>query len=131
MKTEISVRRPAGFSLIELVTAVILLGAVLSVTVVRLSAEERLREDKRNAQAILQSYSVGVAARVPWPKGDVATVAAAMMEGRTPREGAFADRVFLAPLLREQVRRTFRYLGRRPDGGLYFDPTGGQDPDGR
>ena len=115
----------------ELITALIILGMVLSVAAVRVGAEERRREDKRNAQVVMWSYSLGVAARVPWPMGDVATVAAAMMEGRTPREGAFADRVFLAPLPREQVRRTFRYLGRQPDGGLFFDPTGGQDPDGR
>ncbi|WP_395719316.1 type II secretion system protein [Prosthecobacter sp.] len=122
--------RRAAFSLIELVTVLMILGVMTSVIVLRMEAEQQRQRDKRHAQAIVQSYSLGSAARVPWPPGNVATVVAAVVEGRKPREGAFAHRLFVAAMSAADARRTYRYLGRRPDGTLFYDPTGAQDPEG-
>jgi prepilin-type N-terminal cleavage/methylation domain-containing protein len=120
----------AAFSLIELVTVLMILGVMTSVIVLRMEAEQQRQRDKRHAQAIVQSYSLGTAARVPWPPGNVATVVAAVVEGRKPREGAFAERMFVVPMSAADARRTYRYLGRRLDGALFYDASGAQDPEG-
>ncbi|MFO1482546.1 MAG: prepilin-type N-terminal cleavage/methylation domain-containing protein [Verrucomicrobiaceae bacterium] len=121
----------AGFSLIELVTVLLILGVLVSVIVPHLGSEERRKQDMRNAQAIVHCYAIGKAARVPWPAGDVATVVSAVVQGRKPRDGAFLDRTFQAKVDSEQAKRTFRYLGRLPDGSLFFDLNGTQDPEGK
>jgi len=131
MKTTDSIRRRhAGFSMIELMCGMIVLCILAAVIIPTLGAEARRKASKRNAQSILFAYSTGMAARVDWPPGSVAGVAKAVVDGRKPKDGPYAGHLFQAPMKVEDVRRTFRYLGRRPDGELFFDPTGGQDPEG-
>ncbi|MCB1279331.1 type II secretion system protein [Prosthecobacter sp.] len=131
MKTTVSIRRRhAGFSMIELMWGMLVLCVVVALIIPTLGAEAQRKASKRNAQAILFAYSTGVAARVDWPLGNVAGVVKAVVDGRKPKDGPYAGRLFQAPMKVEDLRQTFPYLGRRPDGELFFDPTGGQDSEG-
>jgi prepilin-type N-terminal cleavage/methylation domain-containing protein len=130
-KHPVTIRTRAGFSLAELILVLVIVAILGAVIVPMIGGETRRKQDKRHAQEIVLSYSTGLAARVPWPAGDVATVVAAVVSGRKPNGGAFVNRTFRAKVPKEELRRTYRYLGRRPDGELFFDPMGGQDPEGR
>lgn len=133
MKTINASHRRSGFSLIELLTVVGVIGLVAAIVVPhmgKLTGAADLAKDRRNAQTILLAYSTGAAAGVVWPEGDVATQVAAVVAGRKPSGGVFAERMFRAELMADQVSNTYPFIGVRTNGELFFDPKGQQNASG-
>jgi prepilin-type N-terminal cleavage/methylation domain-containing protein len=133
MKTNHPDRRRSGFSLIELLVVVVIIGLLASIIVPNLgflTGEADKVKDKRNAQTIILSYTTGSAAGVDWPEGDVATQLAAVIEGRKPATGSMSNVMFQASVTGDRIPGTYIYIGLRSSGELFFDSTGGQNASG-
>lgn len=133
MKTKYVDRQQSGFSLIELLVVILIIGFIASIVIPNLgfiAGEADKVKDKRNAQTIMLAYTTGVAAGVVWPEGDVATQVAAVLEGRKPASGSLASMNFQSSVAADTVPGTYLYIGIRASGELFFDSTGGQNPDG-
>lgn len=125
--------RSSGFSLIELMVVILIIGLIASIVVPNLgfiTSEADKVKDKRNAQNIILAYTTGEAAGVEWPTGDVATQVAAVIAGRKPAGGSLASMMFQSSVTMDKAPGTYIYIGVRSTGELYFDSTGGQNPDG-
>lgn len=133
MKTKRKVYHPAGFSLAELLTIVVIIGLIASIALPNLGtltgAADKVK-DRRNAQSIISAYTTGAAAGVAWPTGDVATQVAAVVAGQKPPTGIFSTREFRAEIAADQVSNTYPFIGARVTGELFFDSKGTQDPGG-
>lgn len=133
MKTYRTVHRQSGFSLIELLMVVMIIGILAAIVVpslgVMTGAADEVK-DKRNAQTLMLAYSTGLAAGVVWPDGDVATQVAAVIAGQKPDRGPMAQMKFQAMIGTSDVTAIYPYIGLRADGGLFFDSTGGQSSNG-
>ena len=133
MKTYHAELRRAGFSLIELMVVIMVIGLIASIAVPSLgllTGEADKVKDKRNAQTIMLAYSTGAAAGVDWPAGDVATQVAAVIEGRKPANGSLTNMVFQSSVAANNVPGTYLYIGVRSTGELFFDSTGSQPASG-
>lgn len=133
MKTKQVAHRRSGFSLIELMMVVLIIGLIAAIIVPNLgflTGQADKVKDKRNAQNIMLAYTTGVAAGVEWPEGDVATQVAAVIEGRKPSNGALASVMFQAAVAVDMVAGTYPYIGIKPSGELFFISSGGQNPTG-
>jgi hypothetical protein len=133
MKNTHADHRQSGFSLIELVVVIFIIGLIASIVVPNLgfiTGEADNVKNKHNAQSVLLAYSTGDAAGVVWPDGDVATKVAAVIAGKKPSSGPFATMIFQATLNSENAAGTYPFIGLRPSGELFFDSTGGQNPAG-
>ncbi|WP_395742591.1 type II secretion system protein [Prosthecobacter sp.] len=133
MKANHPDRRLSGFSLIELLVVLVIIGLIAAIVVPNLgfiTGEADKVKDKRNAQTIMLAYSTGAAAGVVWPDGDVATQVAAVVEGRKPAGGSLASMTFQSSVAADKVPGTYMYIGVRATGELFFDSSGGQNASG-
>ena len=133
MKTKHAERRRAGFSLVELLVVIMIIGLLASIIIPNLglmTGQADKEKDKRNAQNIMLAYTTGLAAGVVWPDGDVATQVIAVIAGRHPDNGPMASMNFQSVVAADQVPGTYPYLGTRASGELFFDFAGGQNPAG-
>ncbi len=133
MKIHHADRRRAGFSLIELMVVILIIGLLASIIVPNLgflTGEADKVKDKRNAQTIMLAYSTGAAAGVNWPAGDVATQVAAVIAGQKPASGSLSNMMFQSSVTADKAPATYIYIGVRPTGELFFDSTGGQPASG-
>ena len=133
MKINQSDLRRSGFSLVELLTVMVVIGLLASIVIPNLSfisgTADKVK-DKRNAQNILLAYTTGTAAGVVWPEGDVATQVAAVLEGRKPLSGSLSSMNFQSTVTSDEVAGTYLYIGVRSSGSLFFDSEGGQPASG-
>ena len=133
MKTNHLDRSRAGFSLIELLMVILIIGLLASIIVPNigsLTGQADKVKDKRNAQTIMLAYTTGMAAGVVWPDGDVSTQVAAVIAGRKPAAGPLASMLFQSMVGAEDVAATYPFIGVNTSGTLFFDYTGAQDAGG-
>ncbi|MFC5453940.1 type II secretion system protein [Prosthecobacter fluviatilis] len=133
MKTSLVGQSRSGFSLVELVIVILVIGLIASIVMPNLvfvSGEADKVKDKRNAQNIILAYTTGLAAGVEWPEGNVAAQVSAVLEGRKPPSGSLASMMFQSSVTAGQAARTYQYIGIRGNGELFFDSSGGQNPAG-
>lgn len=105
--------RCAGFSLIEVLTVLVIIGLIASIVVPNLgllTGAADTATNRRNAQTILLAYTTGAATGVEWPEGDVATQVAAVIAGKRPPQGIFSSRDFRATLPPEVVPGTYPFI---------------------
>lgn len=107
-----------------------LTGAFLAVMFVGPQIEQltdsRRREIRRHAERIVQTYLVGQTAGVPWPEGSLEAKVDAVVTGRLPPAGVFANRLFRVVVPEEKIDDTYAYIGVHPSGLLFFDSKGTQ-----
>lgn len=126
-------RQRSGFSLVEFLVVILIIGLIASIVVPNLgfiTGEVEKVKDKRNAQTIILAYTTGAAAGVAWPEGDVATQVAAVVEGRKPASGSLTRMMFQSAVTADKAPSTYLYIGVRSSGELFFDSTGSQNPTG-
>lgn len=91
-------------------------------------ADSRRREIRRHSEHIVQTYLIGQIAGVPWPEGGVEAKVDAVVTGRLPPSGEFINRLFRVVVPEEKIEDTYAYIGLNPNGQLFFDPQGCQNP---
>lgn len=91
--------RAAGFTLVELLTVIAILGVLASIVLPNIAATNEAARNtvaRRNAQNFASIYSCGQIAGVDWEATDVASATTNILEGKTAGDGAFAGKVFKA-----------------------------------
>ena len=83
----------------------------------------------RDAQSIVSVYAAGLAAGTAWQGASRDELVADVRRGRAPTAGPFEGRVFRVPGSEKPVAaEVYLYIGLEPEGTLFYDKTGGQNP---
>jgi prepilin-type N-terminal cleavage/methylation domain-containing protein len=117
---------PKGFSLVELLTVVAILGVLVGMLVPNLAISNRTRDvqNQRNAKTLI---SVVVGAEVAGVslvvEGDLDATVARIIQGAAPTSGAFKDRIFGAPGMdRDAIEGAKQYLKVEGEQLVFIDP---------
>lgn len=126
-------QRHTGFSLVEMLTTIAILGILVAIVLPHFGGVNSQAEDiknKRNAQTIVLAYSTGDAAGVRWTTGNVAAKVTAVLAGQYPPSGVFKTNKFQAQITPADAPGTYKYISMNAEGDLFVDPIGGQNASG-
>lgn len=104
----------AGFTLVELLTVIAILGILASIVLPNIAATNEAARNtvaRRNAQNFASIFSCGQIAGVNWGATDVASATTIILEGRAAGDGAFEGKVFKAAGMKaSDLTHAQRYL---------------------
>ncbi len=120
-----------GFSLVELVVVVAIIGVIVAVAIPSLSnmsGSAKKASSQRNAQHVVTIYEAGAAAGIKWSGSDRNSKISAVVAGAHPDDGPFAGKTFTVPnIAGTDLTNTYPYIGfDTASGDLFYDEAGAQ-----
>ncbi|WP_397382924.1 type II secretion system protein [Prosthecobacter sp.] len=121
-----------GMSLMELLVTIVILGLIMSITVMSMGSSRQAAEDqkdKRNAQEIASVAAMANAAGASFivPDDEQATIAN-LRDGIAPATGAFRGRTFRIPDMHDtEIKGAMRFLALN-DSDLQYRQDGSNSP---
>lgn len=121
-----------GMSLMELLVTIVILGIIMSITVMSMGSSRQAAEDqkdKRNAQEIASVAAMANAAGASFivPNDEQATIAN-LRDGTAPETGAFRGRIFRIPDMHDtEIKGAMRFLALN-DSDLQYRQDGSSSP---
>lgn len=122
----------SGMSLMELLVTIVILGLIMSITVMSLGSTHQAaddQKDKRNAQEIASIAAMATAAGASFivPDDEQATIAN-LRDGIAPATGAFRGRTFRIPNIQDtEIKGAMRFLALN-DSFLQYRQDGSNSP---
>ena len=121
-----------GMSLMELLVTIVILGLIMSITIMAMGSTRQAAEDqkdKRNAQEIASVAAMANAAGASFivPDDEEATIAN-LRDGTAPATGAFRGRIFRIPDMHDaEIKGAMRFLALN-SSDLQYRQDGSNSP---
>jgi len=121
-----------GFSLIELLTAVVVIGVISSIAVPKIAYLNGIATkavQQQNAQNIVTMFEAGKdGGLVDWVTTDRNACIADVIAGKAaPPSSIFAGKVFRVPnITGANLKGVYKYIGMDANKNLFFDKSGSQ-----